>query len=276
MPTLWNLLTIFLLTLLSFVLATTSNLIVGGRLIPITEAPYQAAIYITGSLHCGGVVIAPRWILTAGHCVVYVGGGTIEANQFIVRYGTDNANVDGEMDAFVVAIFVHPEFTRKPLDYDVALMKMSVSHEVQFSDRVRCIRMAPPGTPVVAGDTVFVSGYGRIDPTISSPTDDDHLLRAVEVTVVDRTECRSQYPEGAISVTDTMFCASAPGKDACVYDSGGPAVHDGQLVGLISHGAGCADASFPGVYTLVSAVRDWIDEIIASNTGDDPSDGQCE
>ncbi|KFB42871.1 Dmoj\GI11955-PA-like protein [Anopheles sinensis] len=73
-----------------------------------------------------------------------------------------------------------------------------------------------------------------------------------------------------------MFCASAPGKDSCTSDSGGPAVHDGQLIGLVSHGAGCAETNFPGVYTLVSAVRDWIDGIITGNTGDNPTDGQCQ
>ncbi|KFB42870.1 AGAP008276-PA-like protein [Anopheles sinensis] len=138
------------------------NLIVGGRLIPITEAPFQAAIYLGGLFHCGGVVIAPRWVLTAGHCVVYDDGGVIEANHYAVQFGTDNANVHGEMEASVEALFLHPEFTLRPLDYDAALMKLSVL--VQFSDRVRCIPMALSGTPAVAGEIVFVTGYGRNRP----------------------------------------------------------------------------------------------------------------
>ena len=33
---------------------------------------------------------------------------------------------------------------------------------------------------------------------------------------------------------------------------------DDSLIGIISNGHGCALKDFPGVYTKVAAVRDWI------------------
>ena len=44
------------------------------------------------------------------------------------------------------------------------------------------------------------------------------------------------------------------------YDSGGPLVCSGAAqCGIVSWGYGCAESSYPGVYTQVSYFIDWID-----------------
>jgi secreted trypsin-like serine protease len=68
-----------------------------------------------------------------------------------------------------------------------------------------------------------------------------------------------------------MMCAGyREGRiDSCQGDSGGPLVWrspDGPaLVGIVSFGDGCARELKYGVYTRVSAFRDWIDRVIAAN-----------
>ena len=48
-------------------------------------------------------------------------------------------------------------------------------------------------------------------------------------------------------------------------DSGGPLVHQSnghmEQVGIVSWGIGCGKEDFPGVYTRVTEIRDWIDKV---------------
>lgn len=42
---------------------------------------------------------------------------------------------------------------------------------------------------------------------------------------------------------------------------GGPLVHEGILIGIVSAGRGCGDGNFPGIYSNVASVRKWIRRI---------------
>lgn len=83
-------------------------------------------------------------------------------------------------------------------------------------------------------------------------------LQAVTVQVVNQKRCAQLYRRTQFKINANKICASAMGKDACVGDSGGPMTVDGTLVGVVSFGIGCADRNYPGVYSRVSAARDWI------------------
>lgn len=98
------------------------------------------------------------------------------------------------------------------------------------------------------------------------------MLQKVGVYTVNRDKCREAYAEleEPLDITENMFCSGlwgVGGKDACQGDSGGPVYYDFNgndiLIGLISWGAGCARADFPGVNTAVSSFTDWIVETTA-------------
>jgi trypsin len=116
-------------------------------------------------------------------------------------------------------------------------------------------------TEPLADTPATVSGWGTLnsgDETLPSQ------LQAVNVSIIDRTACNDAYIDyGGITVN--MICAGVPGggKDSCQGDSGGPLVAGGQLVGIVSWGVGCAEADYPGVYSNVATLKDFVTE----NTG---------
>ncbi|KAI4458493.1 polyserase-related [Holotrichia oblita] len=111
-----------------------------------------------------------------------------------------------------------------------------------------------------AGVLAKVSGWGHRQqinyPKLNADRD---ILHAVQVPIVDHSVCTEHYPYGKI--TDRMICAGylgIGGRDSCQGDSGGPLVVNGVLIGIVSWGFGCADPQYPGVYTDVAYLREWI------------------
>uniref|UniRef100_A0A182T724 trypsin n=1 Tax=Anopheles maculatus TaxID=74869 RepID=A0A182T724_9DIPT len=223
--------------------------IVGGFEIDVSETPYQVSLQYFRHHRCGGSVLNNKWVLTAAHCTV-----GLTASTLTVRVGSSE-HADGGTVVRVARIVEHPNYDDSTIDHDYSLLELE--SELTFSDKVQPVALPEQDEQVEDGTMATVSGWGNTQ----SATESNAVLRAANVPTVNQKECDNAYSTFD-GITDQMLCAGyhQGGKDACQGDSGGPLVADGKLVGVVSWGFGCAQAGYPGVYSRVASVRDWVRE----------------
>jgi trypsin len=106
------------------------------------------------------------------------------------------------------------------------------------------------------GVSGVVTGWGTLSSGSSTlPTQ----LQVVYVTVVSAALCDSAYSSYG-GITENMICvvATEGGKDVCQGDRGGPLVVGEILVGIASWGFGCPEPTYPGIYSNIATLRDFI------------------
>ena len=236
----------------------TNPLIVGGEPVPdIADTPWQVALVSGGAARnqfCGGSLVAETWVLTAAHCVdnfaVDMNPARLEVVAGTLEYASGGEQIG------VTEIVVHPNWNDDTMDHDAALLRLASPATLGPADRAdgrrrrRCRSGSTCGSAAGARPP-----KGDRDRTSCSSS----RFRSCST---DECNAPESY-DGAI--TDAMFCAGGRegGIDSCQGDSGGP-VDDGEkLVGVVSWGHGCARRLKYGVYTRVSTVSEWANEMIA-------------
>jgi trypsin len=237
-----------------------SSIIGGGRANP-AEWPYAVAIYRKGHLHCGGSVIGPTKILTAGHCV---NGFNLANFQVVIgRPNLRNQSVGESIG--VTSGRVHPDFEQTGL-HDVAVLNLAAATGAQP------IALATPeqnNATTAPGSFLRVAGYGAVNPfgIRLSP-----FLKATFEKVRTDRRCLKAYTKDLFA-PESMICALGVRRkhggrfkihtSACAGDSGGPLVADTPTgpveVGTVSYGGAlCGLGASPTVYSRVSASLDFI------------------
>eukprot|EP00123_Amoebidium_parasiticum_P009275 comp19378_c0_seq2/m.22347 comp19378_c0_seq2/g.22347 ORF comp19378_c0_seq2/g.22347 comp19378_c0_seq2/m.22347 type:complete len:511 (-) comp19378_c0_seq2:119-1651(-) len=200
---------------------------------------------------CGGSLIAPNLVVTAGHCL----GAFNRACLGGVSFNHSNDFNCYEIDDF----FAHPSWNATTLFADVALVRLKTS--------VPNPTLLPLNRNPQAGNLrspVVVLGWG-VDETNTV----SGVLKSLDETVIGQAECSVWEPPVETPVSMTKICTYSNFADssACAGDSGGPLLNTldplrASLVGIVSFGGQCGQHT-PNVYTRIGApeIHQWIDSI---------------
>lgn len=216
--------------------------VVGGDLAADGDFPWMVRL----SMGCGGVLTAPRVVLTAGHCV----GGSGPDTGIQAVAGATDLRSKAAVTARSVSVIRAGGFRGEIYGDDWALIRL---------DRDLGLPTLPMARSAVgARAKVTVVGWGR---TSENDHEKQDRLRYGAVPVVPDSACAKAYRKvGVALVRAESICAGDQVVDACQGDSGGPMVRRDAAghwtqVGIVSYGLGCARDGYPGVYTEVSTFR---------------------
>jgi Trypsin len=220
--------------------------IVGGAP-PSHEGIGRAVVTIVGSRgnFCSGTLIAPKLVLTAGHCV------QPGADYRIVEYDRDHK----PQLKTVRRVAVHPGFSIQAIlahraTADVALLELDAATR----DGAPAM-LGVPRLPLAPGNAFTVAGIGV---TIRGDGKSGGVVRAAALVATGRPGTLQ------IRLVDPATQGTRTGLGACTGDSGGPAFEDQNgpvIVGVISWSTGANGSDGCGGLTGVTPLtlyRDWI------------------
>lgn len=140
---------------------------------------------------------------------IYFSKGTFDfdgdPSSLTVRVGSSSRD-DGGTVVEVTEIHDHPKYNPKKLDNDFSILKLA--EPLVFADEIQPIGLPTEKDVLEDGTLAFVSGYGD---TKLPPSDEDSLLKGVQVPTVNAKVCKKAYK----GFSKNMLCAGLGNFSNC-------------------------------------------------------------
>lgn len=224
---------------------SNANYIINGELVKATDLYAKHTVALgpaIGDQICTGVIIAPHFILTAGHCADGIEKG-------VIYFGLVATKKTAKAIYKITKVTLHPRYCESCLMADGLLNNGNDLSIVEFDKDL------PEGyEPIKFSDVasikpdakVFLAGYG------STEKKQYDVLKVTDVLVK--------------QIADTEFKTIENKSGSCDGDSGGPAFllteEKLTLAGITSRGD--SDCHKHGIYTIPETHADWITEVVGA------------
>jgi secreted trypsin-like serine protease len=231
--------------------AGTASAVANGEPVPEGKYTFSVKLTMTGiptadggrrNSACSGALIAPRWVITAGHCFRTFDGTRVErpvADLTTATVGRADLTGTGGHVIKIVAV-------RQSPTADVSLAKL----ETPITD-IRPLRIGR--TAPETGQVVRLTGFGSLTSTNPVPAT---RLQTGQMTVTSLSD----------SVTGMKGKAPQANTTPCPYDSGAPFFIEKRtarpvLVAVVSNGPSCPHTETESA-ARTDNIADWIFSVI--------------
>lgn len=236
--------------------------IVGGENSDPGSAPWMVSLQwgvVRPAHFCGGTIINPNWVLSAGHCILAypeIGISTVVAGiHDLIEFS------DAEQIRHVTHsnTWVHEDYDGYIGPHDIGLMVFQTPFT--FNSLVGALPLPYADEPHSGIATLH--GWGSVSYTNypSYPT----ILQYANMPIIPLQTCRLSWNYNPDPIHDTHLCAGSldGGVGPCSLDSGGALAQNGRAVGIFSWGTiPCGLSQRPGIFVRISAYIDWIEDTI--------------